>query len=358
MKQERQLVEKILRALRSTPSSSFPWSGLSSPQTNAGKRARAASTTPGRGPTTIRLGPGDDAAILSPSGETDWVLSCDAFVHGVHFRAETHPPDSVGYKSLARASSDLAAMGAAPRYFLLTLALPKSLADRWLDGFLKGMARAARELGIHIVGGDTTRGANVSISITVIGEIARGTAVPRSGARPGDLIFVSGKLGRAQLGLELVLRGQALNPKLRFAVQPHLYPRIQTQLGAWLAQRHLPTAMMDISDGLSTDLTRLCNASGVGARIHADKIPRVAIPIAAAKVLSKRKLDAFQMALHGGEDYELLFTIPPSSAGKLRGAPKPSHLVAVGEITSNQDLLLMDGAGRASPLRPLGWDPF
>jgi thiamine-monophosphate kinase len=340
MKQERQLVEKILRALPSFTDSSFPRSGLR------------------KQPETVRLGPGDDAAVLSPSGETDLVLSCDAFIEGVHFRAKTHPPASVGYKALARATSDLAAMGATPRYFLLTLAVPKTRVRTWLDDFLKGMARAARELGLAIIGGDTTVAEAVSISITVFGEISRGGAVPRSGAKPGDLIYVSGKLGRAQLGLELVLRGQALNPGFRSVVQPQLYPKIQIKLGAWLAQRHIITAMMDISDGLSTDLTRLCVASKVGARIYANEIPPVTIPAAATKKLARVKLDPLQRALHGGEDYELLFTVSREKAKLLRGAPNFSRLVAIGEITTSKKLFLIDAAGRESPLKPLGWDPF
>jgi thiamine-monophosphate kinase len=340
MKQERQLVEKILRALPSFTDSSFPRSGL-----------RKQSET-------IRLGAGDDAAVLSPSGETDLVLSCDAFIEGVHFRTKTHPPASVGYKALARATSDLAAMGATPRYFLLTLALPKIRVGIWLDDFLEGMARAARELGIAIIGGDTTVADAVSISITVLGETDRAAAVPRSGARPGHLIYVSGKLGGAQLGLDLVLGGQGLNPKFRSLVQPHLYPKIQIKLGTWLAQGHIATAMMDISDGLSTDLTRLCEASKVGAVIYADKIPQVTVRAAAAKKLSRCELDPLQMALHGGEDYELLFTVSPERTKFLRGAPSFSRLVAIGEITTSKKLLLIDGGGRESLLKPSGWDPF
>ena len=209
MPRESQLVEKIARAL-------LPH--------------RAASSR-------LKIGIGDDAAILSPAAHTDWVLSCDTFLEGVHFRLKTHPPDSVGYKALARASSDLAAMGATPRFFLLTLALPAARTGAWLNTFLKGMARAASELGITIIGGDTTRSRTVFISITVLGEIAPGRALTRSGARPGDIIYVSGKLGRAQLGLELVLRGHARDRRMRALVQPHLYPKIRIELGAWLAQR-------------------------------------------------------------------------------------------------------------------------
>ena len=358
MEQESQLVEKILRRLPFTVVSPLPRLRLTAPRPKSRRAATPARTDARRGPAALRLGPGDDAAILSRLPKADLVLSCDAFIEGVHFRANTHPPESVGYKSLARATSDLAAMGAVPRYFLLTLALPKSRTVRWLDGFLKGMSRASRELGVAIIGGDTTLSPTVSISITVLGEIAPGTAVGRSGARPGDLIYVSGKLGRAQLGLELVLGGHALDPRFRAEVQPQLYPKIQVELGAWLAGKRLATAMMDISDGLSTDLSRLCSASKVGARIYANKIPRVLIQPSARKKLSRRKLDPLEMALHGGEDYALLFTVSPSLEKKLRKAPSFRNLIAIGEIIKNKTLLLIDGAGRETPLKPLGWDPF
>jgi thiamine-monophosphate kinase len=331
MVQERQLVQKIARALAS--------------------RRKMSSR--------LKIGIGDDAALLSPAGRTDWVLSCDTFLEDVHFRANTHPPDSVGYKALARASSDLAAMGATPRYFLLTLALTSARTGPWLDAFLKGMARASRELGITVIGGDTTKSRTVFISITVLGEIAPHRALTRSGARPGDIIYVSGKLGSAQLGLELVLRGQARNRKLRALVQPHLYPKIRIALGSWLAARRIATSAMDLSDGLSTDLARLCASSQVGAKIYANKVPTVVIPAAAAaSKLTKRDLDPLQLALHGGEDYELLFTVSPRQARKLSHAPGAASLTAIGEITSNRDLVLAAPDGKTKPLQSQGWDPF
>lgn len=362
MVQERQLVEKITRALL--------------PQ-------RAASSR-------LKLGIGDDAAVISLGSRTEWVLSCDTFLENVHFRLKTHPPDSVGYKALARATSDLAAMGATPRFFLLTLALPAGAAgalagwsfvgrgfshdktsapdsgalalevpsESWLNAFLKGMARASRELGITIIGGDTTQSRTVFISITVLGEIAPGHALTRSGARPGDIIYVSGKLGRAQLGLELVLRGHARNHQVRALVQPHLYPKIQIALGSWLAQHRTAASAMDLSDGLSTDLGRLCAASQVGAKIYASKIPSVTIPPAAARYLGKPKLDPLQLALHGGEDYELLFTVSSRQAKKLNGAPGAAALTAIGEITRKRELILVASNGREAPLKSQGWDPF
>ncbi|HEY4948740.1 MAG TPA: thiamine-phosphate kinase [Candidatus Acidoferrales bacterium] len=330
MARESQLVEKIARALSS------------------GKR----------GTSLLRLGIGDDAAVLSPAADTEWVLSCDAYLEHVHFEAKTHPPDSVGYKSLARATSDLAAMGATPQFFLLTLALPSARTGPWLDAFLRGLARASRELRIAIIGGDTTKSDRIFISITVLGEITPGRALTRSGARHGDIIYVSGKLGRAQLGLELVLRGHARDRQLLALVGPHLYPKIRVELGSWLAQHRIARSAMDLSDGLSTDLARLCIASKVGAKIYASKVPSVSIPSPGARKLGQRKLDPLQLALHGGEDYELLFTVSPRQAKKLSRAPGAATLTPIGEITRNREVILVAPSGRTKLLKSQGWDPF
>jgi thiamine-monophosphate kinase len=314
----------------------------------------------------LRLGIGDDAAIVMPRGGAEWVLSCDAFLEGVHFFGDLHPPDSVGYKSLVRATSDLAAMGATPRFFLMTLALPSSRTGDWLDGFLSGMGRAARTLGMQLAGGDTAKSRMVSISITVLGEVvgavlgevALGRAVTRAGAHPGDLLYVSGRLGRAELGLELMRRGLGREQGLRRLLQQHLYPEIRLKLGAWLAEHSIASAMMDLSDGLSTDLARLCRASGVGARLRRNRIPQISISSALSKRLGKPRLDPLKMALHGGDDYELLFTVPPHRAKSLRRAPGFSELTPVGEITTGKRILLVGDDGVATVLEPRGWDPF
>lgn len=301
----------------------------------------------------VRLGVGDDAAILRQSSK-EWAVSCDSSLEGVHFRRDSHPPESIGYKSLARAVSDLAAMGAQPRYFLLALALPAAKTGHWLDRFATGMAKAARELNIRLIGGDTSKSQNVMISITVLGEVAPGRAITRSGARPGDHIYVSGQLGRAQLGLELILRGLAHRRTLRNCLQPHLYPKIPLALGQWLATRRVATAMMDISDGLSTDLARLCEASGVGARIWSVNIPKVKIPAA----LANQKLDMLELALHGGEDYGLLFTIRPKSAKLLRRLSPKIPITCIGEITRQKQIVLVRDNATETALPSRGWDPF
>jgi thiamine-monophosphate kinase len=333
MHNEDQLVERIVRAVPSV----------------SGRQGNSLSA----------LGIGDDAAVLSPRGGRDWVLSCDASLEGIHFLPNAHPPDSVGYKSLVRAASDLAAMGASPKYFLMTLALPASRIETWLDGFLTGLCRASRYLGMQLVGGDTTKYRTVAISITVLGEIARRRALTRSGARPGDLIYVTGKLGRAQLGLELIRRKNlAQGKELRTLLGPHLYPQIHVKLGEWLAHYRIATAMMDISDGLSTDLARLCAASRVGARIDARLVPHVMIPATLFRAAGKLKLNPLQMALHGGDDYGLLFTVPPRMTRGLRRAPDFSSLSCIGEVTSGRKIVLVNDDGSAVPLEAYGWDPF
>ncbi|MGH9593490.1 MAG: thiamine-phosphate kinase, partial [Bryobacteraceae bacterium] len=232
---------------------------------------------------------GDDAAVLRATAN-EMILSSDQFLEGVHFLGNVHPAEGVGYKSLARAVSDLAAMGATPRFFLMNLALP---ADRtgganpvWLNGFLGGMRRASAAFDIQLIGGDTAEARSISIGITVGGQMESGKALLRSGAHPGDLLYVSGVLGAAQLGLDLILRASPASRARRLlraatwrgVMAAHLYPRPQLELGQWLAVRGRASAAIDTSDGLSTDLAHLCDASGVAARIWAEQIPAVRIP--------------------------------------------------------------------------------
>jgi thiamine-monophosphate kinase len=254
-------------------------------------------------------------------------------------------------------------MGASPRFFLLTLALPQGRTGKWLRGFSRGMRRAARQLGMRLIGGDTTRCPSISISITVLGEAAPGRAITRAGARPGDILYVTGKLGRAQLGLELI-RNCPLGEVKRIIrsqsqlLRQHLYPQIRVRLGEWLARHQIASSMIDISDGLSTDLGHLCAASGVGARVWAERIPRFDSASNLPKFARKLKLDPLEMALHGGEDYELLFTVPQRLAKSLRSAPEFRDITAIGEIERGKQILLVDSGGRAKALKPSGWDPF
>jgi thiamine-monophosphate kinase len=308
--------------------------------------------------TRLVLGMGDDAAILRPPRGAVYVVSCDAFLENVHFLADSHPAASVGYKALARATSDLAAMGATPRFFLLSLALPAKRTGAWLDQFLSGLAKAARSLRMVLAGGDTAENSQVTVNLTVIGEAEPGRAITRSGARPGDAIYVSGTLGQAQLGLELFMRKLHRNSRWQKLLKAHLYPQPRLTLGKWLARRRLASAMIDLSDGLSTDLTRLCKASSVGARLRLEQIPAATVPAG----LRRLRLDPLRLALDGGEDYELLFTVHPrrekelhAAAASLRGGMK---LTRIGEITRKKQIILVGSDGRPTSLRPGGWVHF
>jgi len=309
--------------------------------------------SPGRSK-KLRIGMGDDAALLTPLPEHETILTCDWFLEGMHFLRERHPAEAVGWKCLARATSDIAAMGGAPRCFLLSLALPPSCAGRWLDGFLSGLRRAARRLGLELAGGDTSRHRQILVSITVIGEVRRGEAVLRSGARPGDLIWVSGRLGEAQLGMELLPGRWTQVPGIRRLLRKHLYPEPRIELGQWLSKRRLATAMIDVSDGLSTDLGHLCEASDAGARVYADKLPLPRVP----DLGSGRRFDLLALALDGGDDYELLFTVPWRLAHLVPREYRGVSLTKIGEITRAKGMLLVEDGNRTRPIVPRGWDPF
>jgi thiamine-monophosphate kinase len=309
----------------------------------------------------LPLGAGDDAALLTPRPGYQIILTSDWFLEGRHFLPSKHPADSIGWKCLARAISDVAAMGGQPRCFLLNVALPdafasatKSGASRWLHEFLSGLRIAARRFACPAAGGDTTQASKISISITVIGEVRISRAVLRSGAQPGDRIFVSGSLGQAELGLRLLRCGPRIARANDPALQKHLYPQPRLALGKWLADQKLATAMMDLSDGLSNDLPRLCAASGVGARIAAAAIPSPRLPSSAAKL----RFDPLDLALNGGDDYELLFAVRPNKLSRIPRSHSGIPLTPIGEIVRGRGLRLRLPNGRETALIAGGWDPF
>jgi thiamine-monophosphate kinase len=316
-------------------------------------RSRRLGGHSSKGPGLV-VGLGDDACVLRASRGQEWVASCDAFLEDIHFIRRLHAPATVGYKALARATSDLAAMGAVPRCFLLGLALPARLTGGWLDGFVGGMARAARKFGMELAGGDTSRTDAIAINITVFGEVRTGRAILRSGAHPGDRIFVTGHLGAAQLGLEIVLRGLSRRASLHRYLAPHLLPDPPIALGRWLARRELASATMDLSDGLSTDLDRLCRASGVGARIQEASLPAVRVPDS----LRRRGIDALELARDGGEDYQLLFTVPARAAHRIPRQRDGVRITEIGEIIRGRGVSVISVDGASAPLLPRGWDHF
>ena len=303
---------------------------------------------------SIPLGIGDDATLFRPRRRHDTILTCDWFLEGTHFLRDDHPPDSVGWKCLARAVSDIAAMGGTPRCFLLGLALPASLTGPWLDDFLAGLRRASRKLGCALAGGDTTRRDEVLINVTVVGEVKAGSAALRSGARAGDVLYVSGRLGEAELGLRILRQGKK-PPRVRNPLtRKHLYPEPRVALGQWLAGARLVSSMMDLSDGLSSDLPRLCAASGVGARLEMVRIPRVRIP----KHAFREGIDSTRLALHGGDDYELLFTVPPHRLQIVPASFQGVPLTSIGTVTRKREVVILEESGGKQQLLASGWDPF
>jgi thiamine-monophosphate kinase len=303
---------------------------------------------------SVLLGIGDDAALFRPKPGRETVLTCDWFLEGTHFLRAKHPPEAVGWKCLARAVSDIAAMGGIPRCFLLSLALPETHTSRWLELFLGGLRRASNKFRCVLAGGDTTLRNEILINVSVIGELRMGLALRRSGAREGDLIYVSGMLGEAELGLQLLRRAKGFAQSKNPLLNKHLYPEPRLELGRWLAERKIATATIDLSDGLSSDLARLCAASRIGALLEGSQIPQVPLPQASSKYAA----DPMQLAFHGGDDYELLFTVPPPKAGLLPKTFQGVRLTAIGKITRRRKVLVLDERGHATQLAPRGWDPF
>jgi thiamine-monophosphate kinase len=251
----------------------------------------------------VLLGVGDDAALLQLPAGTALVAATDTLVEGVHFLPDA-PADSVGHQALAVNLSDLAAMGAQPAWALLSLSLP-AVDEAWLASFAAGFHRLASRSGVALVGGDTVRGPLV-VTVTALGYVEHGSALTRSGARPGDHLYVSGCLGEAAAGLELLRKNAAGLPG-DVCVRRHRYAEPRIELGR--ALRLHATAAMDISDGLLGDLAKLCTASGVGARVELGQLP-----LSAALLARCPRAAAEQHALNGGDDYELLFTSPPDRA--------------------------------------------
>ena len=321
-------------------------------------RALASRHAPARrGTMRLRRGIGDDCAVFSivpssdsrrsdsrPDSRNDLLVTTDLFLEGVHFRREWQPPASVGHKVLARGLSDIAAMGGVPRYAFLSLAFPKQTPAKWMDEFLRGLLQLAETSGVALAGGDTSASpSGVVADIMVMGEVPRNTAVLRSGARPGDEIWVTGQLGGAALALA-ALRKRKKASLAAATLQPLFYPQPRLRIGRALRERELASAMIDLSDGLSIDLARLCKESGVGARIEEAAIPRSA----------RTPLDC---ALHGGEDFELLFTVRSERTRLLSRRIGGVPLTRIGRIVRGRKLELMRG-GKALPLPVRGFEHF
>jgi thiamine-monophosphate kinase len=300
-------------------------------------------------PRGVILGIGDDAAVVRSPGTL--VLTHDLLVEDVDFRRALHPPRFLGRKALNVNLSDIAAMGGRPLHAVLGLALPGGIGRRWLGQFLRGVLDAAGAARVALVGGDLSSSRQIVIAVTLTGEARR--FVTRSGAKPGDRLFVSGTLGDAAMGLRLVERGPARG-KSRPAgrlVRAFLDPSPRLELGLLLARRGLASAMIDVSDGLAVDLAHICEESRVGAELEPGRVP-ISPELRAA---SRRPLD---MALNGGEDFELLFTVRPRNVPRLRSLGKRFMITEIGRITAGRKILTVDPAGKKRPLKIKGYEHF
>jgi len=310
---------------------------------------------PGRG-RRLLLGIGDAAALVRAAADRDWILTTDLSIESVHYLRHLHPAASVGQRALARALSDVAAMGGTPRFALVSLALSQEAPRSWLQGLFGGISRLARRYDVAVIGGDTAivSGPTV-IDVVVVGEVRKGEALRRSGARPGDQIFVSGSLGLSALGLCLLKAGSRSRAAwASAALRAHCHPEPQIRLGQFLSRQHLASALIDLSDGLSSDLGRLCRSSGVGARIWAERIPVPRI----GRARGAHQWDPLQLALHGGEDYQLLFTVPAAKVSRIRSNFHGVHLFQIGEIQRSKKILLLRAGAKPEELHPAGYDHF
>ena len=295
-------------------------------------------------------GIGDDCAVLRPSSGSELLVTTDLCIENVHFRRAWHPPAAVGHRCVTRGLSDIAAMGGHPLACFLSLGLPddgpqsEDLPQSWVNGFLRGLLAQARRFKLPLAGGDISSAPKITADIVVIGQVPAGTAVLRSGARPGDRIYVTGSLGGSAATLTQLFAGKKIKPTRS---NPHFYPMPRIAAGAWLRERSLATAMIDLSDGLSVDLAHICEESRVAAIVEESKIPI-------------GKGASLELALHGGEDYELLFTAP-------RRAKIPTRIAGIavteiGEIRNRGDyssaIQILGDNGKVRPLPQRGWQHF
>jgi thiamine-monophosphate kinase len=310
----------------------------------------------------VLVGIGDDAAVIKTTGDTDLVACCDLMVEGVHFRTEWTTPRLLGRKALAVNLSDVAAMGALSKFAMISIALPHRYSAEFIDELFAGISELAEKVGVAIIGGDTSSSLQaLFIDVSIIGECQNGKAVTRHGAQIGDKIYVSGSLGASALGLSFLEAGFRLSDVRDMgdtgqqAVLKHLAPEPRVRLGRALGESELATAMIDISDGLSTDLTHILEESSVGATIHASALPIHTCVMSAAESISV--LDPTMLALNGGEEYELLFTARPEDHDRLIFLAKTlgEKVTQIGEIDGGEELRL-ERNGQIETIQPSGYE--
>jgi thiamine-monophosphate kinase len=329
-------------------------------------KKKVAQSATSRSQASLLLGIGDDAAIIRSTPGHDTVISADLLVENIDFRRTTTPPFFLGHKSLAVSLSDIAAMGARPRWALISLGLPEDVwPSDFTENFYDGLLQLAGRYDVQLIGGDTSRTPEtIVVDSIVMGECAVDRSVTRSGAGPGDQIFVTGSLGGSAAGLRLIERGAHLADQnlgthetqaLDQLLLRHLKPEPRVGWGIVLGQEKLASSLIDLSDGLSSDLNHICSQSRVGALIESAHLP---IDSMVVELCGRRALDPLQLALHGGEDYELLFTVKPADISKLPKRVDGIGITRIGEITEAQEGVKIAEGTRVWDLTPGGWQHF
>jgi thiamine-monophosphate kinase len=309
----------------------------------------------------VLIGIGDDAAVLKLGGTTDLIACCDLMVEGVHFRREWAEPRLIGRKALAVTLSDVAAMGGVARFAMTGIAMPHDLSPGFIEELLEGIFELADSSGVTIIGGDTSSSVDsLFIDTSVIGTCASGHAVTRKGAKAGNAIYVTGNLGASALGLLLLERGFRLagspeSDARKEAMMKHLAPEPRLKIGQAIGERGLATAMIDVSDGLSTDLWHVLDESDCGARVKADAIPLAGCVRSLAT--SDSEIEPLRLALHGGEEYELLFTSSPEKHERVAELSKELGvpITMIGEIIADKGLRL-ERNGSLESILPSGYE--
>ena len=310
---------------------------------------RLADRVPGRSSTLV-TGIGDDAAVIetAPPPAPLLLVTTDMLVENCHFKAQWATPRQIGIKAAECNASDIAAMGGRPSWMFVSLCLRSDCDVEWPEALYDGIAASCRSHGIVMAGGDTTRGSSNMVSITLLGQVERGHLTLRSGAQHGDILMVSGKLGASAAALGLLAQGKQPDPDL---LAKHLTPTCRLDISAAIAP--LANAMIDVSDGVGSDLRHICNQSGVSAEIDAQRLPIHPAVFPAAEDLGVRPLD---LALTGGEDYELLFSVSPEVLPRLTSLKLDCH--AIGRILPGEDPPVLIGEdGKKRPLVK-GFDHF
>ena len=297
---------------------------------------------------SVRTGIGDDCAVLRVRPGHDLLVTTDFTIEKVHFRRDWHRPELVGQRCLTRGLSDIAAMGGKPQAAFLSLAVPGDLPQKWVDRFLKGLLELAEEFKLPLAGGDTAESAcGIQADIVVVGSVPKGKAVLRSGAKPGERIYVTGELGGSAAALALLLKSKPVGAGYLRDLSGYSLPQARVAVGQRLRQRGMVSAMIDLSDGLSTDLEHICQESRVGAEIEAEAIPRARVGVGKKRV-------ALEFALHGGDDYELLFTSAAAVPAQVAGV----RVTRIGRTTRSAGMRVVGADGKQRALLSAGWEHF